>query len=103
MSGIKLDKKDVEILQFLQRDCKKSMREIARKIGSPITTVYAKVKRMENIGVIRNYKAILDSKKLDKGTTSFVFVSFDYRVPGVEKPLDQRQIAKKIAKFPNAL
>lgn len=103
MSEIKLDKKDVEILKFLQKDCKRSTKEIARKIHSPITTVYAKVKRMEDLGIIKHYKAVLDSKKLDKGTTAFIFVSFGYRTPGIEKPLDQRQIAKRIAKFPEVL
>jgi len=103
MPGIKLDKKDVEILKFLQKDCKRSTKEIARKIHSPITTVYAKVKRMEDLGVIKHYKAVLDSKKLGKGTTAFIFVSFGYRIPGIEKPLDQREISKRISKFPEVL
>ena len=103
MIGIKLDKKDVEILKLLQKDCKKSMKEVARKIGSPITTAYAKVKRLEDLRVIKDYKAVLDSKKLGKGTTAFVFVSFIYRTLGLEKTLDQRQIAKRIAKFPEVL
>lgn len=103
MSGIKLDKKDVEILKFLQKNCKRSMKEIARKIGSPITTVYAKVKRMEDVGFIKHYKAVLDAKKLSKGTTAFIFVSFGYRTPGIEKPLDQREISKRISKFPEVL
>lgn len=103
MSKIKLDEKDVGILKLIQGDCKRSMKEIARKIGSPITTVYAKVKRMEDLGIIKDYKAVIDSKKLDKGTTAFIFVSFGYRMPGVEKPLDQREIGRRIAKFPEVL
>ena len=103
MSRIKIDRKDVEILKLLQEDCKRPMKEIARKIGSPITTVYAKVKRMEDLGIIKHYKAVLDAKKLDKGTTAFILVSFGYRTPGIEKPLDQREIADKIAKFPEVL
>jgi len=103
MTEIKIDKKDVEILKLLQGDCKKSMKEIAKRIGSPITTVYAKVKRMEDLGVIKYYKTVLDSKKLGKGTTAFIFVSFGYRTSGIEEPLDQRDIARRIAKFPEVL
>ena len=103
MTEIKLDKKDVEILKLIQKDSKKSMKEIAKRIGSPITTVYAKVKRMEALGVIKDYKTVLDSKKLDKGTTAFIFVSFGYRTPGIEEPLDQRDIARRIGKFPEVL
>ncbi|MDH5780266.1 MAG: Lrp/AsnC family transcriptional regulator [Candidatus Bathyarchaeota archaeon] len=95
-----LDERDVKILKLLQNDCKMTAKEIAKKIGSPITTVYSKIKRMEELGIIRQYKAILDSRKLDKGTTAFILVSFAYRPGGREKPLSQRSVAKQIAAFP---
>jgi len=95
-----LDKRDVNILKLLQENCKMTAKEIAKKIGSPITTVYAKIKRMEELGIIKQYKAILDSKQLDKGTTAFILTSFAYRPGGREKPLSQREVAKHIAIFP---
>ena len=95
-----LDKRDVKILKLLQKNCKMTAKEMAKKIGSPITTVYAKIKRMEELSIIKQYKAILDSKKLDKGTTAFILVSFAYRPGGREKPLSQREVAEQIAIFP---
>jgi len=95
-----LDEKDAKILRLLQNDCKIAAREIARKIGSPITTVYSKIRRMEELGIIKHYKAILDSRKLDKGTTAFILVSFAYRPGSREKPLSQREVAQQIAAFP---
>jgi Lrp/AsnC family leucine-responsive transcriptional regulator len=95
-----LDERDVKILKLLQNDCKMTAKQIAKKIGSPITTVYSKIKRMEELGIIRQYKAILDSRKLDKGTTAFILASFAYRPGGREKPLSQRGVAKRIAAFP---
>ena len=95
-----LDKRDVEILKLLQKNCRMTAKEIAKKIGSPITTIYAKIKRMEELGVIKQYKAILDSKKLDKGAAAFILTSFVYRPGGREKPLSQRDVAKQIAAFP---
>jgi len=95
-----LDRRDVKILKLLQKNCKMTAKEIAQKIGSPITTVYAKIKRMEQLGIIKQYKAILDSKQLDKGTTAFILASFAYRPGGREKPLSQRDVAKQIAAFP---
>jgi len=100
MTELKLDEKDIGILRFLQKDSKISTKEIARKINSPISTVFAKIKRMEELGIIKQYKTLLDSSKLGKGTTAFVLLSFTYREPGVEKPLSQREIAEKISKFP---
>jgi Lrp/AsnC family leucine-responsive transcriptional regulator len=95
-----LDKRDIEILKLLQKNCRMTAKETAKKIGSPITTVYAKIKRMEELGVIKQYKAILDSKKLDKGAAAFILTSFVYRPGGRGKPLSQRDVAKQIAAFP---
>ena len=95
-----LDERDLKILKLVQKNCRMTAKEIAKKIDSPITTVYAKIKRMEELGIIRQYKAILDSKKLDKGTTAFILASFAYRPGGREKPLSQREVAKQIATFP---
>jgi hypothetical protein len=36
--------------RLLQEDCKLSTRELASKVGSPVTTVYAKMRRMEDLG-----------------------------------------------------
>ncbi|MGD8565660.1 MAG: Lrp/AsnC family transcriptional regulator [Candidatus Bathyarchaeota archaeon] len=95
-----IDEKDIEILRLLQKNCRITAREIAKRVGSPITTVYTRIKKMEERGTIKHYKAILDSKKLDKGTTAFILVSFAYRPGGREKPLSQRDVAKQIAAFP---
>jgi DNA-binding Lrp family transcriptional regulator len=92
-----LDEKDLAILTLLQKNCRMTAREIARKINSPITTVFAKMRRMERQEVIKEYKAILDSKKLNLGTTAFILASFSYR--NGEAPLSQRVIAEQIARF----
>lgn len=93
----KLDEKDLVILTLLQKNCRMTAREISRKINSPITTVFAKIKRMEQQKIIKEYKAVLDSKKLNLGTTAFILASFSYR--NGEAPLSQRVIAEQIAKF----
>ena len=97
---IRLDDKDLEILRLIQEDCQLTAREIARKIGSPITTVFAKTKRMEQLGVIKEYRAILDPRKLDYGTTAFILASVSYGAKNDDKALTQRDIAREIARFP---
>ena len=94
----KLDKKDLEILNLLQKNCKMTAKEIGQIIESPVTTVFAKIKRMEEIGVIRGYNAILDSNKLGKGTTAFILASVSYGLKGGQQ--SQRKIAKEIARLP---
>ena len=100
MPKIKLDKKDLEILRIIQANYKKSIKEIAIKVSSPITTVYAKIKRMENLEIIKGYKATLDPKKLDRGTTVFILVKFLYVTPQSHETLSQRDIVKRISLFP---
>ena len=96
---LKIDEKDIEILNLLQKDCKMTAKTIAQKIDSPVTTVFAKIKRMEELGIIKGYKAILDSRRLNKETTAFILASFSYHLEG-EGVLSQREIAKHVAKFP---
>jgi DNA-binding Lrp family transcriptional regulator len=95
----RLDEKDLAILALIQRDCKLTARQIAKKINSPITTVFAKMKRMEELGIIKGYRAILDSRKLDSSTTAFILASVSYRTEKNEQVISQREIAKEISKF----
>jgi DNA-binding Lrp family transcriptional regulator len=53
---------------------------------------------MEQKKIIKEYRAILDSTKLHRGTIAFILVSFSYRNGDVA--VLQREIAAKIAKFP---
>ncbi|MEM2901324.1 MAG: Lrp/AsnC family transcriptional regulator [Candidatus Bathyarchaeia archaeon] len=97
---VKLDEKDLAILRLMQENCKMSTKEMASKLGSPITTVYAKIKRLEELGLIKGYKAVLDGGKLSRGTVAFILASVAYIHPRVEAPLSQREIADEISRFP---
>lgn len=94
-----LDRKDIQILRILQKNSKITTREIAKQINIPVTTVFTRIKKLEKKGIISGYRAILDGKKLGKGTTAFILASFTYRTPNKEL-LSQRELAKEIAKFP---
>jgi DNA-binding Lrp family transcriptional regulator len=95
----KIDDKDLKILNLLQKNCKMTAKEIAQIIDSPVTTVFAKIKRMEEFGIIKDYNAVLDANKLDKGTTAFILASVSYGSKESAQQ-SQRKIAKEIAKFP---
>lgn len=97
----RLDERDLDILDLLQKNCRMTTKEIAQIIKAPITTVFAKMKRMQELGIIKDYKALLNAQKLNKGTTAFILASFSYSVREGSS-LSQREIAKEIAKFPEA-
>jgi len=94
-----IDKKDVQILRIIQRNSKITTREIAKQLNLPVTTVFTRIKKLEQKGIIKEYRAILDAKKLGKSTTAFILASFTYRPPNKEL-LSQRKLAEEIAKFP---
>jgi len=96
----KLDEKDIAILALIQENSKLTARQVAQKINAPITTVFAKTKRMEALGVIKEYRAILAPEKLDVGTAAFVLASVSYRTKANDAPVSQRTVAKEISKFP---
>jgi Lrp/AsnC family leucine-responsive transcriptional regulator len=96
---LKVDKKDLNILNLLQKNCRMTAKDVAKTIDSPVTTVFAKIKRMEKLGIIKDYKAVLDAQKLNRGTTAFILASVSYRLKE-GAALSQRKIVKEIAKLP---
>jgi DNA-binding Lrp family transcriptional regulator len=98
---MKLDSSDIELLAALQRDSKQTAKELGSDFDMPVTTVYARIKRMEELGYIRRYTAILDAAKLGFTATAFVLATFSYRSSGrAESTLSQREVAKEVATFP---
>ena len=98
--SVKLDEKDVAILALIQENSKLTARQIARRVNAPITTVFAKTKRMEEQGIIKEYRAIVAPEKLSAGTAAFILASVSYRAKSDDTPISQRVVAGEIAKFP---
>ena len=91
--------KEKRILEILQENCRLTVKEIARKIDSPITTIYSKLKKLEKKGYIKKYTAIINEKKLGLTTTAYILLSFSYETKNGRK-LDQREVARRIARIP---
>ncbi len=98
--SVKLDEKDAAILSLIQADSALTAKQIAKKVNAPITTVFAKIKRMEELGVIKEYRAIVAAEKLGAGTTAFILASVSYRAKADDVPISQRTVAEEIVKFP---
>lgn len=71
---IELDEVDLKILDELQRDSRKSYREIAQKIGVAIGTVYNRVKGLTDVGIIRGYTSVIDPSKVGYELTALIFL-----------------------------
>lgn len=72
---IRLDKKDISILKILQQNAKSPIAEIAKKVFLSVSPTHERIKRLEQLGVIKNYSAILDKSKINKSLTTICYVS----------------------------
>ena len=98
--SVKLDEKDLAILKLIQENSKLTAKQIAKKTGTPLTTVFAKTKRMEEFGIIKEYRAIVAPEKLSAGTAAFILASVSYRAKADDAPISPRVVAEEISKFP---
>ena len=96
---VSLDSGDVKILRIIQENCRLTAREISDQTNLPVTTVFAKIKRIERLGLVRGYHAVLNSKELGIGTTAFIFASFAYQ-KNQHRIISQRKVAREISSFP---
>lgn len=61
-----LDITDKKILNLLQKNALQSVKEVADKVGLSASPTYERIKRMEKVGVITKYVALLDRGKIDR-------------------------------------
>lgn len=61
---LNLDKKNIQILEILQKDSTLSVKEIAKQINLTFTPTYERIKHLEETGIIRKYVALVDRSKV---------------------------------------
>lgn len=70
-----LDETDIRILRILQENCRLTTKELALKIHLSTTPTFERQKRLERMGFISKYIAVLDAGRLDRGFMVFCNVS----------------------------
>lgn len=68
------DEIDRKLLALLQNDSKQTNKALSIKLGLSVTAVYERVKKLESSGVINNYVALVNKKKVNKGFMAFCHV-----------------------------
>ena len=72
---MKMDDKDLRILEMLEKNARVSNIEIARALGISEGTVRKRIEKLEREGVIRRYTIEIDPKKL--GYNTIVLLGMD--------------------------
>lgn len=77
----RIDKKDIEIISCLRKNSREKLKKIARTVGLPISTVYDRIRKMEELGVIKSYSCMIDPKKIDYSIKAKIF----FKIPNESK------------------
>ncbi len=81
-----IDETDLKILQILQKDAKKTTKEIAQELNLTASPIYERIRKLEKKGIIKKYVALLDQSKLNIPVTAICLVSQRYHNEGfIEK------------------
>ena len=70
----KLDDKDKQILNLLQKNSRRSFTEIAKYLDVSEATVRYRVKKLIDAGVINKFTVLLDPRKIGYPTTGILMV-----------------------------
>jgi DNA-binding Lrp family transcriptional regulator len=90
-----MDEKDDSILAELKKNARMTTKNIAKKVKMPRVTVYDRIQKMVNKGIIKSFTVIPDYKKIGLTSKVFIFASFLH-----DADVSQRELAKRIAGLP---
>jgi len=78
---------------FKEGYCAPQIARIAKRINEPSATIHYNIKKLENQGAIKTYKAVFDYGKIDEGFCAYVLIALspgEYSTP--------ERIARKLTK-----
>lgn len=78
---MKLDRYDRQILEVLQRDGRINNQDLAERIGLSPSPCLRRVRAMEEAGLILDYRAVLDARKLGLSLMALIHISMDVHTP----------------------
>lgn len=96
--SVEIDEQDLTILRELQRDSSVSNVELARRVNLSPPATHARVKRLENLGYVREYVALLEREKLGYDMLCFITVNLQ-----IHKPEEIQHFRNTIMELPEVL
>jgi Lrp/AsnC family leucine-responsive transcriptional regulator len=94
--ALALDVTDLRILEALQEDARQTYTAIGKSLGIAHSTVYDRIKRMEQYGIINKYTIVVDAQKAGvKNITALMTVYTD--------PKESEKVAEKLCSMPQVL
>ena len=86
---MKFDRYNKQILRELQKDGRLSNIHLAEKVGLSPSACLRRVQELEQTGIIKQYKAVLDNHKLGIGFIAFVTVGLKVHTKDAQSAFEQ--------------
>jgi Lrp/AsnC family transcriptional regulator, leucine-responsive regulatory protein len=88
-----LDETDRRILRALSRNGRISNLDLAERIGLSPSACLRRVQELERIGIIKGYRAVLDSEKLGLGFIAYMTVGLSLHTKTAQEGFEQAMTA----------
>ncbi|MDR3221491.1 MAG: Lrp/AsnC family transcriptional regulator [Candidatus Accumulibacter sp.] len=75
------DRYDRQILRILQEEGRISNQDLADRIGLSPSPCLRRVRALEETGVVKGYRALLDAKTLGYSLMALIYISMDMHTP----------------------
>ncbi|WP_283636444.1 Lrp/AsnC family transcriptional regulator [Aquaticitalea lipolytica] len=69
-----LDAIDKKLLDLLQKDSKRTNKELSNRLNLSVTAVYERIKKLEKEGVISKYVTLVKKEKVEKTFVAFCHI-----------------------------
>ena len=93
MQGI--DQIDKKVLFELEKNARRSVKEIAKKLGMKRDTVAYRIKQLEKNKIIKGYYSIIDASKIGDYLLIRLYVKFQNTTPEIEKEIIEHFLSEK--------
>lgn len=91
-----LDSTDIKILELLQEDARQTYTDIGKRLGIAHSTVYDRIKRMEQYGIIKKYTTLVDAERAGAKTVTALMTIYT-------DPKESEKVAEKLCSIPQVL
>ncbi len=71
---VELDEVDKKILRALQKDARASFKTVGKEVGVSEATVFVRVRKLQEKGVLQGFKAVVDPKSVGKKLTAIMLI-----------------------------
>jgi Lrp/AsnC family transcriptional regulator, leucine-responsive regulatory protein len=103
-----IDGTDLEVIELLRENARRTLGDIAARVGLSAPAVKRRIDRLERIGVIKGYSLVLDHSKMGRPLEAFTEVRFTGSarvdsIAGIADEIPEVEAVFTIAGDPDAL